>query len=661
MRRPVSRFLSRSVLPWAVAASTVFAPGCDEVAVDPGVDETEAPLTDLDALLAEAPDKDKLPDEPKSDQTYPAKFDLASTQTPVRNQQSRGVCSIFSTVALMEHLYLKEGTIKNPDFSEQFLQWSVKVELGRFTETDGSNATYNIEAINRFGVVMESDWPYEGRGWSTANDERCTGDKKPVVCYTNGNPTDAVRNDAQRFKLPASRWISSRANSIKAHMYNTGTAVVAGMPFYYQSWSHSGGGLPSSADNRANGYITYPNDADKEVSEKKPAGHSILLVGWDDNLTVPLIDKDGQPMVDADGNPMVEKGFFLIKNSWGAGSWGSKNEFGAGYGWISYRYIAEYASVVGSAVPRLNLGAENCADDIDNNYDGLSGCEDLRSCGTAAVCNTASRVFTAKPNAAIPDNNPTGYASTLNVDSTGFATSVYVDVKLTHSFMRDIKLVVKAPSGREVTLYDRNHTGRDMQRRFFVPTLVGEDVTGAWTLTVSDNSTKDTGRLTEWSLGLGLPAQNAVEDCTDGKDNTGDGKSDCQDAACASHVACQASNPGELTELNDTVMSIPDNNPAGIKSDIVLDGPGLINAVEIDLDIRHPYRGDLVIKLTHPDGTVATLIDRKGGATANIDETVTTTAFAGKKAAGKYTLWVVDTGAGDVGTLQAWLLHVTTR
>lgn len=87
MRRPVSRFLSRSLLPWALAASTAFAPGCDDSQVDPtsGVDETEAPLTDLEALLEEAPDTAKLPDEPKSDQAYPETFDLFVTQTPVRN------------------------------------------------------------------------------------------------------------------------------------------------------------------------------------------------------------------------------------------------------------------------------------------------------------------------------------------------------------------------------------------------------------------------------------------------------------------------------------------------------------------------------------------------------------------------------------------------
>jgi hypothetical protein len=38
--------------------------------------DSEAPLGDLDALLADAPDQGKLGDEPKADGVMPATFDL---------------------------------------------------------------------------------------------------------------------------------------------------------------------------------------------------------------------------------------------------------------------------------------------------------------------------------------------------------------------------------------------------------------------------------------------------------------------------------------------------------------------------------------------------------------------------------------------------------
>lgn len=35
----------------------------------------------------------------------------------------------------MEHLYIKEGTITDPDVSEQYQQWSTKFLLKVFTHT----------------------------------------------------------------------------------------------------------------------------------------------------------------------------------------------------------------------------------------------------------------------------------------------------------------------------------------------------------------------------------------------------------------------------------------------------------------------------------------------------------------------------------------------
>src|SRR5690606_27913428 len=139
-------------------------------------------------------------------------------------QESRGVCSIFSTVALMEHLYIAEGSITTPDFSEQFLQWSTKFEVGDFPNTSGSNARTNLDAINRFGIPEERAWPYEGTEWNTSNDPECTGESMPTRCYTNGSPPEPALA-AQRFHLPRGRWINSSDRSIKGHMVRENTGV----------------------------------------------------------------------------------------------------------------------------------------------------------------------------------------------------------------------------------------------------------------------------------------------------------------------------------------------------------------------------------------------------------------------------------------------------
>jgi len=641
------------------AALMLSTAACDDAGE--GLSEEEAPLSDLAVLLEGAPDPDKLPDEPKSDAVYPKQFDLVALQSPVRNQASRGVCSIFSTVALMEHLYIKEGTLKSPDFSEQYLQWSVKTEVGAYTKTEGSNADRNIEAIFRFGIVDETAWPYQTSRWNTSHDARCTGEDQPVVCYTNGEPTDTAKA-AAKWKLPRARWVANRRQSIKAFMAQNKQAVIAGMPFYYQSWNHRGGGLPVNSSYSRKGYILFPNAKDIEVSEAKPAGHSILIVGWDDDLEVPTVDGDGKVVMDEDGKPVTEKGFFLIKNSWGTGSFGSENPFGAGYGWLSMAYVERYANLNGADVPSLDLGPEACDDGVDNNGDGLVDCEETDSCGTAAACETAAKVFEVKPGASIPDNDADGITRELDVTLGGAATEVWVEVDIQHPFVRDLELVLTIPSGAEVTLYDRDdHSGRDMRRRFLLPKLVGEEVGGTWKLQVIDHAQGDTGKLKRFAVGVSAEAVAQVEICGDGLDNDHNGAADCLDAACAETPACASSGPATLTEMSDATVAIPDQDPAGAKSVITLADDGTITSVSVDVEISHSYRGDLTVALIHPDGTVATLVDQQGGGDDDIVETFTTEAFNGKRSAGAWSLWAIDHFTGDVGQIEAWILEVDVR
>ena len=103
----------------AMAAVGLMAAGCGPSQQYDDMDD--AVLTDPDVLLSGAPNKADLVDE-KTDQIPPKQFDLMAYQSPVKSQGSRGVCSIFATTALMEHLYIKQGTYTNPDFSEQYLQ-----------------------------------------------------------------------------------------------------------------------------------------------------------------------------------------------------------------------------------------------------------------------------------------------------------------------------------------------------------------------------------------------------------------------------------------------------------------------------------------------------------------------------------------------------------
>jgi len=647
-------------LPWLAAASFALPltlTACDDKSGD-GISAEEGQLSDLEPLLAGAPDPAKLPDEPKADATYPAQFDVATLQSPVRNQASRGVCSIFSTVALMEHLYIKEGKLSNPDFSEQFLQWSAKAEVGAFTTTEGSNPDRNIEAIQKFGIVAESDWPYQTSRWSTLNDPACTGEGQPIKCYTNGEPPEAAKA-ATRYKLPAVRYVSNRRQSIKAFMVQNKQAVTATMTFFYQSWNHRGGPLPVNGEYARQGYILAPNAKDIEESKKKPAGHSILIVGWDDDLAVQTVDELGNKVVDADGKPVMERGFFLIKNSWGTTNFGLANRFGPGYGWLSMKYVEQYANINGADVPKVDLGPEVCDDGKDNNQNRLIDCEDIETCGKNTACLNTDFFFESKPNKAIPDNNAGGLGSDITVGPGGTVTSAWVEVEIAHPFVRDLKLVVTLPSGRAITMYDHNDiAGRDMKRRFTLPAVIGEQAGGTWRLTVSDNAQGDVGKLERWAVGVSVAQSALVEVCGDGQDNDGDHAVDCADSDCATTAACQTAGPDVFEGSAEPNVSIPDQDAAGVKSKITLSGKGSVAGVTVDVGITHSYRGDLTVKLVAPSGKTVTLLDQQGGSADDVDQTFESDAFDGLPAAGEWTLWVTDGFAGDTGTLDLWFLSV---
>jgi len=465
--------LPRSLLRLSFALSLSLA-ACDDGA---DIVDDDAPLSSYDALFEGAPVGKDLPFEIKADGPAPLHHtELLATQSPVKSQGSRGVCSIFATTALMEHLYLKAG-FDDPDFSEQYLQWSTKFELGVFKNTSGSNNTFNLDAINRFGIPEEDAWPYETFAWTDANHAGCkdgSGENLPTLCYTNGEPPAEAR-EADKFELPKSRFISTRREAIIDHIRVNGTAVAIGLDFFYQSWNHRKSTLPRNMDNWDAGIVLYPNDEDIDASHKQRAGHAVIIVGWDNEMEVPRRDKDGNVVVDADGNPVVEKGFFIIKNSWGTAGFGIENPHGAGYGFISMQYVEDFGNARITNVPEIEPEPEP--------GEGES--------------------FDSDPNLAIPDNTSAGVSDTIPVTSTGNVQRVTVEVDITHTFRGDLQVALRHGE-RRVLLSDRKGgSQQDLKQVFAVETdFDGLTKSGDWTLEVIDTAKADVGTLNGWTLTL---------------------------------------------------------------------------------------------------------------------------------------------------------------
>jgi len=122
---------------------------------------------------------------------------------------------------------------------------------------------------------------------------------------------------------------------------------------------------------------------------------------------------------------------------------------------------------------------------------------------------------------------------------------------------------------------------------------------------------------------------------------------------------------GQVVTLEVTPgISIPDNNPAGISSKLVLNQTGLTRRIRAGIGITHTFIGDLQVELVSPSGDRAMIHDRKGGDQDNLRQTFDSSANAalatliGKPAAGNWELRVRDIAGQDTGKLDTWKLEI---
>lgn len=110
---------------------------------------------------------------------------------------------------------------------------------------------------------------------------------------------------------------------------------------------------------------------------------------------------------------------------------------------------------------------------------------------------------------------------------------------------------------------------------------------------------------------------------------------------------------------NDTEISIPDNDAAGIASVINVPQAGAVFGVNVGVDISHTWRGDLLVMLRSPAGTEYTLHNRTGGSEDDLVQSWQLDSFNGENMQGDWTLLVSDNAGIDTGTLNGWDLTLT--
>ncbi|NUN96643.1 MAG: proprotein convertase P-domain-containing protein, partial [Candidatus Omnitrophica bacterium] len=138
-------------------------------------------------------------------------------------------------------------------------------------------------------------------------------------------------------------------------------------------------------------------------------------------------------------------------------------------------------------------------------------------------------------------------------------------------------------------------------------------------------------------------------------------------------------------------LAIPHIAPSGVADTLSVSGGGVIQDLNVYLEITHTYVGDLVVQLQHVNtGTTVTLVDRIGttgvgfgcdgqdiqvtlddGASTSVEDVCGGTppsvsgtlrpngalsAFNGETLSGDWRLTVIDAASGDSGTLDQWCL-----
>ncbi|MDD9375321.1 S8 family serine peptidase [Streptomyces sp. ZAF1911] len=128
-------------------------------------------------------------------------------------------------------------------------------------------------------------------------------------------------------------------------------------------------------------------------------------------------------------------------------------------------------------------------------------------------------------------------------------------------------------------------------------------------------------------------------------------------ADAAATVNAVTSTPVTPVFTNAADVTITDNGPA-VSSSIAVTGVAgnAPAALKVSVDIKHTYRGDLVIDLVGPNGAVVKRLQNSSGdGTDNLFTTYTVDA-SGQPANGTWQLRVQDVASADTGYIDSWSL-----
>ena len=240
------------------------------------------------------------------------------------------------------------------------------------------------------------------------------------------------------------------------------------------------------------------------------------------------------------------------------------------------------------------------------------------------------------PDLLIPDNQQVGVRSLITVVQQGAIRSVSTSVDIIHTWIGDLMVTLEHPDGEIIILHNRDgNNGDDIVQTYSsdtiaaIDSLIGKPINGDWHLHIVDHAGQDVGRLNRWSLDIAYEKTSSI-----------------------------------FEYALDTDLAIPDNNPDGIRSEILVAVGGKLQDLEVSVNIEHSYIGDLLVVLISPSGASANLHRYEGGSRDNLvaiykpDITPDLMPLIGLSIEGEWTLKIVDRAAVDVGKLLDWSLKL---
>jgi hypothetical protein len=217
---------------------------------------------------------------------------LIAQMPPIRDQSRRSTCVAFAALAAYEHYLSRQAT--DVDLSEQFLYWNCKRNDGY--PGRGTWLHIAFEMLRREGCCLEDTWPYQ----------------RTEIAGNEGQGPPPAGAQVQALSYRPLSYLNLAPNAVRdlKTVLDGGHCVSFAVPVYNS--------LMLNAQAKKTGNIPNPVPGEIPVG-----GHAMCLVGYQD----------------APAEAGLGGGRFLLRNSWGK-AFGFASPFGAGYGTISYAYIA---------------------------------------------------------------------------------------------------------------------------------------------------------------------------------------------------------------------------------------------------------------------------------------------------------------------------------